>query len=435
MRNVTKAFAARLAGMSVIGPGDESIGTVSDVVVTVPSGSIPPRVLGLVVQMTDRRRIFVPMLRVTSIDPTSVMLASGSVSLHRFAAREQEWQVLAELVDSVVKVRPSAVLAGAVSHSQGDKSFTIVDVEIELQKNRDWRISQVALREKRSRLSRRGQVFTIDYDHIVRPHSPHSSSSRTGTEQMIARFAHMRPADAANEMQELSASQRIEVASAFDDELLADVLQELPDKYQQQIMQDIEHDRAADVLEVMDPDDAADFLGDLPSAQAESLLELMTPEDSAPVRRLLAFDSNTAGGLMTPEPVIVDPQTSVAEALARVGNPDLPVALASMVFVVRPPTATPTGKYVGCVHLQALLRVPPSSMVASIVDSELSAVHPDTSLDDMVRFFATYNLVCGPVVDSEGRLLGAVTVDDLLDHSLPDGWREESDQHVVMGLA
>jgi Mg/Co/Ni transporter MgtE len=150
----------------------------------------------------------------------------------------------------------------------------------------------------------------------------------------------------------------------------------------------------------------------------------MEPEESAPLRRLLSYSADTAGGLMTPEPLILRPDATVAEALARVRNPDVPPALASMVFVARPPNATPTGRYLGCVHLQRLLREPPSDLVAGMVDAELARLHPQSPLAEVTRYFAAYNLVCGPVVDDDDHLLGAVTVDDVLDHLLPTGWRD-----------
>nr|MBA2323393.1 CBS domain-containing protein [Pseudonocardiales bacterium] len=148
------------------------------------------------------------------------------------------------------------------------------------------------------------------------------------------------------------------------------------------------------------------------------------PEESAPVRRLLRYSADTAGGLMTPEPLILRPDATVAEALARVRNPDVPPALASMVFVARPPSATPTGRYLGCVHTQRLLREPPSDLVAGMVDAELARLHPESPMSEVTRYFAAYNLVCGPVVDDDDHLLGAVTVDDVLDHLLPSGWRD-----------
>jgi Mg/Co/Ni transporter MgtE len=178
------------------------------------------------------------------------------------------------------------------------------------------------------------------------------------------------------------------------------------------------------VVEAMDPDDAADLLGGLSEVESNRLLELMEPEDSAPLRRLHSYSADTAGGLMTPEPLILQPDATVAEALARVANPEIPPALASMVFVCRPPTATPTGRYLGCAHVQRLLREPPAELVAGVVDTELSRLRAEAPLAEVTEYFAAYNLVCGPVVDDNDHLLGAVTVDDVLDHLLPAGWRE-----------
>ncbi|HTY29192.1 MAG TPA: CBS domain-containing protein, partial [Mycobacterium sp.] len=167
--------------------------------------------------------------------------------------------------------------------------------------------------------------------------------------------------------------------------------------------------------------------------EAEFLLRRMDPEDSEPVRRLLSHSPDTAGGLMTSQPVVLAPDTTVAEALARVRDPDLTPALASLVFVVRPPTATPTGRYLGCVHLQALLREPPANLVSGIVDTDLPSLTPDTSLGALTRYFAAYNLVCGPVVDEQNHLLGAVTVDDVLDHLLPHDWRDDYEEPQLTG--
>ena len=115
--------------------------------------------------------------------------------------------------------------------------------------------------------------------------------------------------------------------------------------------------------------------------------------------------------------------TTVAEALALARDPDLPTSLASLIFIVRPPTATPTGKYLGCVHLQKLLREPPSALVGGILDPDLPPLYANDDQETAARYFATYNLVCGPVLDENHHLLGAVAVDDLLDHLLPEDWR------------
>ena len=223
---------------------------------------------------------------------------------------------------------------------------------------------------------------------------------------MLASFEGLRAADAAGILRELEPELRYEVADAMDDDRLADVIQELSEDDQQELLAHLDEARAADILEAMDPDDAADLLAELPEGIQERLLGLMEPEESAPVRRLLQYSSESAGGLMTPEPVVLTPDATIAEALARIRSPDLTPALASMVFVCRPPQATPTGRYLGCVHTQRLLREPPFELVAGALDTEMARLSPDAALTEVTRFFASYNLVCAPVVDDEDHLLG-----------------------------
>ncbi len=425
MANLNKAFVARLAGLSVIGPDGDDIGRVRDVVVTMRTRHKQPRVIGLVVELPTRRRIFVPMLRVATVEPRSVTLVSGTINLHRFTSRPGENLVLGALVDSIIGVEQDRTAPGTTDGADTTR-FQVVDVEIERQRTRDWLVSRLAVRPRRGRgpLGRRGPVSIYPWSRIQGLDDDAIGTPEHGAESLVEHYADMRPADVAHALRELPEVRRLEVARTLDDERLADILQELPHDEQTEIVTRLELERAADVLEAMDPDDAADLLSELPAQDAESFLERMNPEDSAPVRRLLTFDADTAGGLMTPEPIILAPQTTVAEALAHCRNPDLSPALASLVFVVRPPTATPTGKYLGCVHIQALLRELPSTMVAETVDTSLSTLRPTDSVDSVTRFFATYNLVCGPVVDDEGHLLGAVAVDDLLDHLLPEDWRD-----------
>jgi Mg/Co/Ni transporter MgtE len=186
----------------------------------------------------------------------------------------------------------------------------------------------------------------------------------------------------------------------------------------------LQPERAADVLEEMDPDDAADLLAELPKPEQEVLLDLMQPDEAAPVRRLMDYLPGTAGSVMTSEPVILTPDSTVAEALARVREPQLAPAVAAQVFVARGPTATPTGRYLGMVHFQRLLREPPSYLLGGVVDSDIDPLDPDTPLPEITRRMATYNLVAIAVVDGNDRLVGAVTVDDVLDHLLPPDWRE-----------
>jgi len=126
---------------------------------------------------------------------------------------------------------------------------------------------------------------------------------------------------------------------------------------------------------------------------------------------------------MTPEPVILPPDATVADALARIRDAELTPALACMIYVCRAPLETPTGRFIGPVHFQRLLREPPSTMVSALIDSDMETLTDSAGLHEVSRYFATYNLVNAPVLDSEHRLIGAITVDDVLDHVLPQDWR------------
>ena len=418
---VNRVYAARLAGMVVLGPDGESIGRVRDVVISISVVRHQPRVLGLVVELLTRRRIFVPILRVTAIEPNAVTLTTANVSLRRFTQRPGEVLVLGQVLDTRVRVTDPELenLAGI--------DVVVVDLAIEQVRSRDWMVTRVAVRNNR-RLGRRTAVHVVDWQHVAGLTPSALALPGQGVAQLLAQFEGQRPIEVADAIRELPTKRRYEVVNALDDERLADILQELPESEQAELLLQMDTERAADVLEEMDPDDAADLLGELGASRAEFLLARMDPEDSEPVRRLLKHSPDTAGGLMTPEPVVLAPDTTVAEALARVRDPDLTPALASLCFVVRPPTSTPTGRYLGCVHLQRLLREPPAALVSGIVDSDLPNLTPDTSLAAVTRYFAAYNLVCGPVVDAENHLLGAVTVDDVLDHLLPHDWRLSADE-------
>jgi Mg/Co/Ni transporter MgtE len=139
--------------------------------------------------------------------------------------------------------------------------------------------------------------------------------------------------------------------------------------------------------------------------------------------------------MMTSEPVVLSPDATVADALARVRQPEISPALAAQVYVCRPPLETPTGKFLGIVHIQRLLREPPSTLVGGVVDSGIEPLRADVPLAAITHHLATYNLVAAPVVDDGDHLIGAVTVDDVLDHLLPDDWREQdsSAMHIAGG--
>jgi len=404
----TRVFIARLAGIAVFDPRGDQVGKVRDVVVALRHGSNAPRVLGLVVEVQPRRRIFCPMTRVTNIDAGAVV-TTGLLNMRRFEQRPGETLVVSELLDKRVTL------------VEAQEQVTVQDVAIQQDRTRDWSVSKIFVRKGGGGFRRRGETVLVDWSAVAGLTLPDPVQ---GVESLLATVEKMRPADLANVLQELPAKRRLELAAALDDEKLADVLEELPEDDRVEILAALEAERAADVLEEMDPDDAADLLSELPPETAEAILSLVEPEDAEDLRRLLSYDDYTAGGMMTPEPVILPPDSTVAEALARVRDQDLSPALAAQVYVVRAPFETPTGKYLGVAHFQRLLREPPSSLVSAVLDDALEPIGPDAPLSQVTRYFATYNLVAIPVVDENDHLLGAVTVDDVIDHMLPENWRD-----------
>jgi flagellar motility protein MotE (MotC chaperone) len=238
-------------------------------------------VLGLVVELLTRQRIFVPMLRVTAIDPGAVTLTTGMVNLRRFAQRPNETLVVGQLLDARVQI----VETGA--------DATVVDAAIEPTRSRDWVVGRLAVRQRRrrGRLTRRGQVQVVDWSAL---RGLSLSEEDQGTEGLLAVFDGMRAADVAAALRELPEKRRHEVVDALDDERLADVFQELAESDQRELLAHLDSDRAVDVVEAMDPDDAADLLGGLSEVESNRLLELMEPEDSAPLRRGRVDDPRAA---------------------------------------------------------------------------------------------------------------------------------------------
>src|ERR671916_2534252 len=212
----TRAYVSRLAGLTVFDPNGDRVGKVRDVVIALRVGAAPPRVLGVVVEVVARRRIFVPMGRVTAVDPGAVMLASGTLNLKRFEQRAGETLVLGELLDRTVRIK------------ELDRPAHVVDAGIEQTRTGEWVLSRLAVQEP-GRIGRRGQLHQLAWDEVTGLSLPQTGQ---GAETLIATYRDLNAADVAHALQELPIKRRHEVAEAMDDERLADVLGELPEAEQ-----------------------------------------------------------------------------------------------------------------------------------------------------------------------------------------------------------
>ena len=391
-----QVFTSRLKGRPLLDGEDLTIGRIRDVVILPAAGNDPPRALGLVVTL-QRRRIFVNLGQIAEISIDGAHLYGGAVELDRFTRRTGE------------------ILASEL-YGRRVEDGTIVDVAISPDEQRrvGWEISALAVSHGRGLLHRGPTIVPWD-------RHPELFQTDPLAEQLVG-LRELRPADLATAVEGMPPSRRSQIAAALDDEELADLLEEMPEQDQVRLLAGLALERSADVVEEMQPDDAADLLAEMSAEQRERLLTAMESVQAADLRRLLRYDAMTAGGLMTSQPLVVTPDTPVAEVLARIRDPDMPVTSAVQVYVCEPPMITPTGRYLGSVGFQRLLRRPPATEVGECIESSV-CVRPDLPEPELAARFASYNLVSVAVCDEDGHLLGAVTVDDVLDHLLPPGWR------------
>ncbi len=389
-------FTSRLRGRPLLDSEGLTISRIRDIVLLPSAGTEPPRALGLVVTL-QRRRIFVNLGQITEISIDGAHLHGGAVELERFTRRTGE------------------MLASEL-YGQHTEDGTIVDVAISPsdRPRAGWEVSAVAVSHGRSLL---GGPEVVPWDRY-----PKLFQADPLAEQ-LAGLRELRPADLATAVEGLPPSRRDQIAAALNDEELADLLEEMPEKDQVRLLASLGPDRSADVVEEMQPDDAADLLAEMPPEQRERLLTAMESIQADDLRRLLRYDATTAGGLMTSQPVIVGADTPVAEMLARIMDRDVPITLAAQVYVCEPPLITPTGRFLGSIGFQRLLRRPPSALAGQCVEASFF-VRPELTDHDLAARLAAYNLVAVAVCDEGGRLVGAVTVDDVLDHMLPADWRK-----------
>jgi CBS domain-containing protein len=390
-------YLTRLTRLPLLGADGAEVGRIADAVVDL--GSKPPRVNGFVLAV-QRRRVFVGIGRVGEIGSDGARLRRGSVNMRQFVLREGERLLAGELI------------------GKRFKGARVVDIGLTEAPGHDgWEVTTVALAGRRVPGLRRAPDI-IDWSE-----AGELFASERPVDRQAAELGGLHPAEMAGAIRRLPLSRRRILAAELEDDRFADLLEEMSEDEQVRLIEGLGIDRLARVLDEMDADDAADLLAEFPAGRQAELLHAMDPEEAEPVRRLLTYQPDTAGGLMTPEPIILAPDTTVAEALARVRDPNLPVPLAAAVFVCRPPLETPTGRYIGNVGIQRLLRESPSKPLGRCIDEDVEPVEESLSDREVAVQLAAYDVVTLAVIDEAHRLVGAVTIDDVLDRLLPADWR------------
>ena len=261
--------------------------------------------------------------------------------------------------------------------------------------------------------------------HLVEPLEAQSPAApKTAAVRLTiphAKLALLHPADIADVVEEMTADERVAVFQQLDLETAAEALQEVEPEVQAAIVSDLPEERAADILEEMDPDEAADLLQDLPEERREELVELMEKEEAQDVEELLTHSETSAGGIMTTDFVALSGELTAAQAIdeLRAKKPD--PQLTYYLYVV-----DAEGKLDGVLSLRDLVVAAPQTKVRDLMDPNVLKVDAETPKEEVAALIAKYDLLALPVVDARHRLLGTVTVDDVVELMLPRGWKKRS---------
>ncbi|MFM8521453.1 MAG: magnesium transporter MgtE N-terminal domain-containing protein [Acidimicrobiaceae bacterium] len=394
-------YAFRIMRLPLLDAGGQAIGKINDIIVVPGRGTEAPKVLGFVAT-SQRRRIFISATRISTLDNAGAQLKSWDINLTPFRTRTGEQLLGKDILDK----------------KHGDEFVSDVALVHHTGKTSSWQISKVRL-SKRGLLSGRAGHRLVDWQEVSELFAP-----STAIAAEAARLRDMHPSDVATIIRALPTEQRRQLADAMDDERLADVLEELPEDEQLRLIENLDMERLTSVFDEMEYDDLADLLGQMGIDQRTKVLDAMDDEDAETMRQLLSYPAGTAGSLMTPDIIVLGPDATVAEALAHIRDPERLVSIAAQVFVAHAPHYPPTGTYLGVVHFQRLLRERPSLSLKQCLDNE-PTIDPMLTDRDVAKRLASYNMLAVGVCDSNGRLLGAVTVDDVLDNALPTDWRRK----------
>jgi sporulation protein YlmC with PRC-barrel domain len=390
----------------------ESIGRLSDVIVRLRGAELP-LVTGLVASVGGRD-VFAPVEQVSAVQDEVLRLTSPKLDLRRFERRDGEVLLRADVLGHRLIDVESARLTKAV------------DLELRERHNGEWVLAGVDTRHRPRRLLRgRGPAGQEQADHPFRdwakfePLIGHSSSALL--RGPFARIRRLKPAQIADLLEEASKEEETEILGHVhaDPELEADVFEELDDDLAIRLLGARTDTEIAAVLSRMQADDAADAIAELPQRRRQSVIDLLPPGQRTKVLTLMGFNPASAGGLMGVDFLAVPCDAAVRDALAAVaGAAGLePEALTSVHALDR------QGRLCGVARLVTLVQADPGARLGDVSDTDPVRVGPDTDVVDVAVLMTDYNLITIPVVDDSCHLLGLITVDDVLEVTLPDDWR------------
>jgi CBS domain-containing protein len=387
------------------------LGKVEDLIVRLGGSGYPP-ITGFLVNVAGRTS-FLGGERVSEIGTNGVVMRKAKLDLRPFERRAEEVLLRRDLLDR------------QLINVEGARLVRANEIELALIAG-SWRVVGVdtGARGGLRRLLPKGLGAHIATGEFldwagVEPFVGHVPTVRLRVPH--PKLAKLHPAQIADLVEAASRHEGEEIIQAVGDddrELEADVFEELDDQHQREFLEDRPDAQVAEILSRMAPDDAADIVGELDEDRREPVLALLPVSHRIKVRALLGYDPAEAGGLMSPDFILLRGTANAGDALDAVRSSKIAPELLSVVFV-----RSPEGPLEGSVPVTALLRVEPRRELATVVKHETPCLPPDASFEEVARLMADYNLTAIPVVDEHQRMLGVVTVDDVLEAMLPRGWR------------
>ncbi len=401
-------YVSQILNRPIFDARNEKIAVINDVIVQYGREDYPP-VIGLVARYR-RRNFFMPRRDVSELGLHGAKMRSAILDLSPFVRREGEVLLGKDVLDN------------QLIDVDGKRVVRVNDVQI-IQTGSTWRVSgaDVSLQGFVRRLMPKGfygsdrVVEVLDWADV----GYLATDTATVTVQLKSskdKLSRLHPVEIAQLAETLSPIHRTEIVESLDDEVAADTLEEMSTEAQARILEEMDEERAADILEEMSPDDAVDVLDEMDDEKAQELFDLMEEDEKADVAELMAFEHDTAGGLMTTEFVVFPKELTVGETISRLREM---AETPNMIYYLYIVEEEGSWKLCGLISLRSLILADPTFKLADVMRSEFRFAHPSESAEEVAQTISEYNLLALPVIDDEGDIAGIVTVDDAMEILLP----------------